>query len=58
MITNGASDLPAKRAKNVKVGPIAGLKEDYQKLKDLYNMHKASKKVGKMLQDHQKYKSK
>ena len=53
------NDLPKKRAKNVKVGPIttAGLKEEYQKLKDAYRLYQGEKKVEKMLKEHHKPKN-
>jgi hypothetical protein len=53
------SDMPAKRHKSVKVGPIetAGLKEEYQKLKDTYKVYQGEKKVEKMLKEHSKPKS-
>ena len=53
-------DLPKKRAKNVKVESIttAGLKEEYQKLKDTYTLYKGEKKVEKMLKEHSKQQKK
>jgi hypothetical protein len=54
------NDLPKKRAKNVKVGPIttAGLKEEVQKLKDAYRLYQGEKKVEKMLKEHHNQKNK
>ena len=53
------NDLPKKRAKNVKVESIttAGLKEEYQKLKDTYKLYQGEKKVEKMLKEQQKPKN-
>ena len=52
------TDLPKKRAKNVKVEPMgytsAGLSEEVQKLKDAFKVYQNEKKVEKMLKEHQK----
>ncbi len=55
---NVIHDLPAKRAKNVKVEPIAGLSDEVQKIKDAFKMYKALKKVDKMFDQQQKQKKK